>query len=81
MRGARNLTLDHLTKIREHISKINEKRSLSVEVLDIETGISAEYASIRLASRELNSNDRTITRYIKSKKPYLGRYIITLKNT
>lgn len=79
MSGARNLSLEHLTKIRQHISKINEKRALSVEVFDMKTATSVEYVSIRLASRELNSNDRTITRYIKSKKPYQGRYIISLK--
>lgn len=78
MRGPRKLSSEHLTKIRKHISTINEKRSLPVKVFDTETGTSVEYASIRLASRELNSNDRTITRYIKSKKVYLGRYIITL---
>jgi hypothetical protein len=79
MRGARNLTLDHLTKIREHISKLNNKRRLSVVVLDLETGIEVEYASIRLSARELNSNDRTIKRYIDSEKPYNGRYIIRFK--
>jgi len=79
MRGPRILTTERLTKIRENISKINAKRALPVEVFDTENGGKVEYESIRLAARELNSNDSTIRRYIKSKKPYLGRYLITLK--
>lgn len=50
-----------------------------IEVFYTEKNIYTEYASIRLTARELNFNDRTITRYINSNKPFLGRYIINRK--
>ena len=89
MKGTKIFSLEHLTKIKEHIKNLNAKRAVIIEVLDTEKNISLsphkvqegdqEYASIRLTARELNSNDRTITRYINSNKLFLNRYIIKRK--
>jgi group I intron endonuclease len=45
MRGTKNMSPEHLVKIREHIFKINSKRALHIEVFDMEKGIKVEYAS------------------------------------
>ncbi len=79
MRGPRNYSAEHLAKIKEHITNYNAKRAVAIEVLDTEKDILTEYASIRLTARELNSNDRTIKRYVDSNKLFLGRYIIKRK--
>lgn len=49
----------------------------AIEVFDLETNISANYASLRAAARALNTNHSTIIKNINSKyqKPYKGRYI------
>lgn len=80
MRGRRNTTPEHLVKIREHIFKINAKRALHIEVFDTEKGTKVEYASARSAAREFNCNEKTIRTYLKSNKPFLGRYVIKKKN-
>lgn len=79
MKGPKNFSLEHLTKLKEHITKLNAKHAVILEVFDTEKNLLTEYASIRLTARELNSNDRTITRYINSNKLFLGRYIINRK--
>lgn len=79
MKGPKNFSLEHLIKLNEHITNYNAKRAVIIEVLDTEKDILTKYASIRLTARELNSNDRTITRYIDSNKLFLGRYIIKRK--
>jgi hypothetical protein len=79
MKGPRNLSLDHLTKIRNHINQLNSKRALIVEVFDVVNQTSTEYISIRETARELNSNDSTIRRYIKNNQIFLDRYKISLK--
>jgi hypothetical protein len=52
-----------------------------IEVLDLETNIAIEFASIRKAAIYLNTNHVTISNYIKSKKAYRERYVITVKAT
>lgn len=79
LKGPKNFSLEHLAKLKEHITNYNAKRAVATEVLDTEKDTLTEYASIRLTARELNSNDRTITRYIDSNKLFLGRYIIKRK--
>ena len=80
MRGPRNHGQEHLAKIREHIYKINAKRTVVIEVLDIEKNIKIEYPSIRAASRELNCAEITIKRYLNFNKPFKGRYVFSSKN-
>jgi hypothetical protein len=80
MRGPKNFSTEHLNKIKKHISKINSLRALPVEVLDLESGIKTEYDSVRAAARGLNSNNRTIRRYIDGNKPFQGRYMINFKH-
>jgi len=79
LKGPKNFSLEHLTKLKEHITNYNAKRAVVIEVLYSENDIFTEYASIRLTARELNSNDRTMTRYIDSNKLFLGRYVIKRK--
>ena len=79
MRGRRTMTSEHLIKIKEHILKINTKRAIPIEVLYTEKGTKLQYDSARSAARGLNCNDKTIKNYLKTKKPFLGRYIITKK--
>ena len=79
MRGTKNMSPEHLVKIREHIFKINSKRALHIEVFDMENGSKVEYASARSAAKKLNCNEKTIRTYLKSNKPFLGRYVITKK--
>nr|UPX02785.1 GIY-YIG endonuclease [Fusarium sp.] len=79
MRGPKNFSLEHLTKIKEHINNLNAKRAVIIEVFDTESNIYTEYASIRLTARVLNCNDRTIARYMDSNKLFAGRYIINRK--
>lgn len=79
MRGARTLTPEHLIKIKQHILKINTQRAIPIEVFDTEKGSKVEYASVRSAAREFNCNETTIRTYLKTNKPFLGRYIITKK--
>jgi group I intron endonuclease len=79
MKGPKNFSLEHSTKLKEHITKYNKERAVVIEVFDTEKDILIEYASIRLTARELNSNDRTIVRYINSNKLFSGRYIINRK--
>jgi group I intron endonuclease len=79
MKGPKNYSLEHLSKLKEHITKLNAKHAIIIEVFDTEKDILTEYASIRLTARELNSNDRTIARYINSNKLFSGRYIINRK--
>jgi hypothetical protein len=45
MRGTKNMSPEHLVKIREHFFKINSKRALHIEVFDMENGSKVEYAS------------------------------------
>lgn len=77
MRGARNLSIEHLNKIREQISKLNIKKSIEVEVFYNERGTKVKYTSIRLTARELNCNDGTVKNYLDSNKLFLGRYILS----
>lgn len=60
--------------------KIGAANATAVEVTDTVTGEIVEYASIRQVARELNANFTTIRNYIQSKKPYLGRYLISIKS-
>ncbi|PQE22344.1 hypothetical protein CJF30_00010694 [Rutstroemia sp. NJR-2017a BBW] len=46
---------ERLEKLRDHISKINAKRALAVEVTDTETGNIVKYESVRQAARELGT--------------------------
>lgn len=80
MKGPRNLSLEHLTKIKNHINQMNSKHALVVEVFDTVNKTLTEYKSIRKTARELNSNDSTIRRYIKNNKIFLERYLISFKN-
>lgn len=57
----------------------NHPNAQKIEVLDLKTNITIEYASIRKAAIYLNTNHVTISNYIKSKKAYRERYIITVK--
>lgn len=80
MKGPKNFSLEHLAKLKEHITNYNAKRAVAIEVLDTEKDTLTEYASIRLTARELNSNDRTKElRSLDSNKLFLGRYIIKRK--
>jgi len=79
MRGPRKLTPEHLIKIKEHIIKLNSKHAIVLEVIDTEKGTKVEYASVRLAGRELNCAGATVKKYLNSGQLLSGRYSITRK--
>lgn len=79
MKGTRNLSIEHLNKIKKHIAKLNSKNSIRVVVFDNEKGTKVEYASIRLTPRVLNCSDGTVKNYLDKNKLLLGRYIISTK--
>lgn len=61
------------------------RQSVQIEVLDLETGITKHYPSLRDVSRDIDVHAGSISNYLsspsgnnsssKSKKPYKGRYI------
>jgi len=55
MKG-RKFSEETLTKIRDHLVKLNKSKGIPVEVLDLETNISTEFDSIRLAAQGLNAS-------------------------
>jgi len=84
----RKLRLSTILKLRsyrhteEAIIKIRagNKKSISVQVTDLETNELAEYSSMRQAAKQLNTTSATIGSYLKNKKPYLNRYLINCKS-
>jgi group I intron endonuclease len=50
---------------------------IKLEVKDTLTGNTLYYDSLRIAAKELNSNHKTISNYLKSGKLFQGRYQIT----
>lgn len=70
MKGSRVLTVEHLFKIKEHITELNSKISITVFVLDLENNTKTEYPSIRSAARALNASDATLRRHIIKNKVY-----------
>jgi hypothetical protein len=59
-------------------NKISESMGISVKVTDIETGLTKRYYSKSQAAKELTTSLDTIRRYIISRKPYKGRYLIEI---
>jgi hypothetical protein len=62
------------------------RKPVLIEVLDLETGITKHYPSLRDVSRDIGVHAGSISNYLsppsgkyssnKTKKPYKGRYII-----
>lgn len=77
LRGAKFFSPEHLLKIKQHISKINSKHTIAVEVSGIEQGTIIEYASIRLTCRELKCADVTVKQYLDTNKLFRNRYIFS----
>jgi group I intron endonuclease len=68
------------TRSEETKAKISAAHGASIEVLDLETNISTNYASLKVAARALNiNNHKIISQYISRKQqtPYKGRFIFT----
>lgn len=75
IRSARTGTkLSEETKI-----KIGSYRGIELLVTNLETKETVSYYSVRQAARELSTSSITIRRYIKSKKPFGGTYLIREK--
>lgn len=51
-----------------------------INVLDTNTGISTDYKSMRRRAARLNTGHPLISKYRKSNKLYLNRYVITVKD-
>lgn len=60
-------------------AKISSKLGKAVVVTNIETGISVEYASIKLAALGIGKSYDTCKRHLKSQKPIKGLYQIKYK--
>jgi hypothetical protein len=69
----------------EYLDKLSAAQSsgISVEVTDLETGISTVYHAIRFAAKALGIDKRYIEHYIylEQDTPVLGRYTFKLLNT
>jgi group I intron endonuclease len=72
--NAKPIELERLEKLRNHISKLNAKRAIAVEVTDIETGNMVKYESIRQAARELGTTRERLNTLIKNDKLFQGKY-------
>ena len=57
-------------------AKMSKANGMKVTVINMETGESVEYVSVREASRKLDSNNTTISSYIKNNKLFRGIYRI-----
>ncbi len=77
----RALSAEHITKLRDHLAKLhpvlNKKKGIVVKVTNIETGEIFYYDSIRIAAKEFNTSHNSLRNYIKSQKPYQGKFIIS----
>lgn len=76
---ARTRTDQQKTKHLEQLKSLHKKQSVSIEVLDLETGITTIYSSINELSRFLGcSSPGTISSYFSrsTKKPFRGRYVM-----
>lgn len=71
-----NSSLEQRLKSREGMLKINSKKGFVVNVINIESGESTKYESIRQAAIELNTSHVTVLKYIKQQKLYLKKFII-----
>nr|YP_009574362.1 hypothetical protein [Arthrobotrys musiformis]QBM31478.1 hypothetical protein [Arthrobotrys musiformis]QBM31630.1 hypothetical protein [Arthrobotrys musiformis] len=71
---------EHLEKLRDHISKINAKRAIAVEVTDIESGKVVKYESIRQAARELGTTRERLNTLIKNDKLFQGKYKLSISS-
>jgi group I intron endonuclease len=65
------------TRSEETQIKMSKAQGTAVEIIDKETNIKTTFTSIRQADKELDVDKNTISRYIKSKKLYKGRYLIS----
>jgi hypothetical protein len=71
----------HLTDLNK---KLNEKKRIKVDILDLETNKTNTYESIDKAARAINSHSKTLLIREKSElktgviTPYRGRYLITI---
>lgn len=54
-------------------------KGIIVLVLNLETNITEEYRSITSAAVALKTHHETVPRCIKANKPYLNKYLITVK--
>lgn len=58
----------------KNLSKYNAERSKAVKVTDLETGNFVEYESISQTAEVLGSNKSTERNYLKSLRPFQGKY-------
>ena len=69
------------TRAKLRVIQSNRKKhpvaGIKLEVKDTLTGNTLYYDSLRIAAKELNSNHKTISNYLKSGKLFQGRYQIT----
>jgi len=69
------------TRAKLRVIQSNRKQhpvaGIKIEVKDTQTGEILFYDSLRIAAKELNSNHKTISNYVKSKKLFRDRYLIT----
>lgn len=54
-------------------------KAISIKVTDLETKVETLYESIRKAAKELNTDPKTVRKYVKSQKILFSRYFISFK--
>jgi hypothetical protein len=63
-------TKESLVKLRKHLTELNAKKGILVEVTDLETKVITKYESIRKAAEALNSDGKAIRYNEKINKPF-----------
>ena len=63
---------------KDQLKRLQATQSVSIEVLDLETGILTTYSSIKEAAEFMECIPNKISRYFSrnTKKPYRGRYVL-----
>lgn len=72
---------ESLFKIRAHLKKLNNQKSIKVEIKDINTNDISIFESIRKAALTLNVDKKTVIRYDKNKTVFKNRYLINIRRT
>lgn len=63
-----------------NVNGINQPTAISVQVLDLETGVTTKFTSARKAAEAFNMSNSTVIRKLKEnpRKPYKNRYVFQI---
>ena len=72
------LSTQHLAKLRDHLAKLNSLQGTKIKIIDTLTNEITLWDSTYKAAKGIGVSQATIWRYLKAKKTYKNRYVITL---